>query len=259
MKYKALFVDVDGTIVPNYSKGVPSPKVTKAIAKARKKLHVGVVTGRPIAFLHGIFDHLQLEGPSILLGGAQIVDSVSRKILWEQAVEKKDIGNIIKIVSHFAKRIIINDEGEEKNFKKSEYYKNPLGFYVPSLPMKEADALIAAVSHIPTISAIKMISWHDSQIDVGISHASATKAHGIVKAAELLGISTEEIIGIGDGYNDFPLLMAAGLKVAMGNAIEDLKAIADYVAPTVDEDGVADVIEKFILSPSSLRAKRSNL
>jgi len=41
--------------------------------------------------------------------------------------------------------------------------------------------------------------------------------------------------------------MACGLKVAMGNATEDLKEIADYIAPTVDEDGVADVIEKFVL------------
>lgn len=41
--------------------------------------------------------------------------------------------------------------------------------------------------------------------------------------------------------------MAAGLKVAMGNAIDDLKAIADYIAPTVQEDGVVDVIEKYIL------------
>jgi hydroxymethylpyrimidine pyrophosphatase-like HAD family hydrolase len=55
------------------------------------------------------------------------------------------------------------------------------------------------------------------------------------------------MIGVGDGYNDFPLLEACGLKVAMGNALEDLKGIADYIAPSVDEDGVANVIEKFIL------------
>lgn len=42
--------------------------------------------------------------------------------------------------------------------------------------------------------------------------------------------------------------MASGLKVAMGNAVDDLKAIADYIAPSVNEDGIVDVIEKFILS-----------
>ena len=52
---------------------------------------------------------------------------------------------------------------------------------------------------------------------------------------------------MGDGYNDFPLLMASGLKIAMGNAVPELKEIADFVAPTVEEDGVAVIIEKFIL------------
>lgn len=81
-----------------------------------------------------------------------------------------------------------------------------------------------------------------------ITSGDATKQHAVVTLSETLGIPTEEMIGIGDHYNDFPLLMACGLKVAMGNAVDELKAIADYVVPTVEEDGVADVIEKFILS-----------
>ena len=55
------------------------------------------------------------------------------------------------------------------------------------------------------------------------------------------------MIGIGDGYNDFPLLMACGLKIAMGNAVEDLKAIADFIVPSVEQDGVAHAINRFIL------------
>lgn len=62
-----------------------------------------------------------------------------------------------------------------------------------------------------------------------------------------MGISTSEIIGIGDHYNDFPLLMACGFKVAMGNAVPELKAIADYIAPSVENNGLADVLEKFVL------------
>lgn len=56
------------------------------------------------------------------------------------------------------------------------------------------------------------------------------------------------MIGVGDGYNDFPLLMSCGLKIAMGNAIEELKDIADYIAPSVDEDGLAKVIDKYYLN-----------
>ena len=50
---------------------------------------------------------------------------------------------------------------------------------------------------------------------------------------------------MGDGYNDFSLLMACGLKVAMGNAVEELKSIADYIAPTVENDGLSNVIAKY--------------
>lgn len=93
-----------------------------------------------------------------------------------------------------------------------------------------------------------MPSWSKGKVSLLISHTAATKQHAILKVAEILKIDTHEIIGVGDGYNDFPLLMACGLKIAMGNAVLELKEIADYIAPSVDEDGVAHIIEKFILS-----------
>lgn len=248
MKYKALFMDVDGTLVPNYSQDVPSARVTQAIAKARTKgLHVGLVTGRPLEYLHAVLDHLKLEGPSVITNGSQIIDSITKKTIWQQTLSQEDLKECLKIIDQFAKRVIVNDDGVDKDIHKFDTFENPIMIYVESLPADEAEALIAALTHIPTISAGKVLGMKDHQLDVGVSHVAATKQHGILEAAQMLGISTEEIIGIGDGYNDFPLMMASGLKVAMGNAIEDLKAIADYVAPTVDEDGVAAVIEKFIL------------
>ena len=85
-------------------------------------------------------------------------------------------------------------------------------------------------------------------MSIHVTGSEASKLHGIVEVARILNIKTEEIIGVGDGYNDFPLLLACGLKVAMGNAIPELKAIADFIAPTVEEDGVAVVLEKFVLT-----------
>ena len=66
--------------------------------------------------------------------------------------------------------------------------------------------------------------------------------------ANYLGIKPEEVICVGDAGNDVHMLEYAGLSVAMGNAFDDIKAIADYVTHTNEEDGVAHVIEKFILS-----------
>lgn len=248
MKYKALFLDVDGTIIPNYSTNPPSKRVTDAIAKARQNgIHVGLVTGRPLEYLHTVLDHLQLEGPSVITNGSQIIDSVTKQTLWQQTISQEDLKACLTIIARFAKRVVVNDDGVDKDIHVFNSFEKPLAIYVESLPYDEGEELVGALTHIPTISAGKVLGMKDHQLDVGVSHVSATKQHGILEAAEILGITTEEIIGVGDGYNDFPLMMASGLKVAMGNAIEDLKAIADYIAPRVDEDGVADVIEKFIL------------
>ena len=81
----------------------------------------------------------------------------------------------------------------------------------------------------------------------GVMGAAATKATAVVRYADLNGISPSEVIAAGDSFNDLPLLQACGLKIAMGNAAPELKAIADYVAPTAEEDGLAVAIEEFIL------------
>ena len=93
-----------------------------------------------------------------------------------------------------------------------------------------------------------MPSYQNGLLCVDVTDQSVSKMHGISEVFEILGISREDAIGVGDSYNDFPLLMACGLKVAMGNAIDELKSIADYIAPSVDDDGVTDVIEKFVLN-----------
>lgn len=78
-----------------------------------------------------------------------------------------------------------------------------------------------------------------------MTHKFATKEHAIAEVLTSLGISKEDAIGVGDGDNDLHLFSAVGYKVAMGNAGPNLKVAADWIAPSVDEDGLAEVIERF--------------
>ena len=73
------------------------------------------------------------------------------------------------------------------------------------------------------------------------------KAYGLEKLIYTLGMQREEVIACGDGYNDITMLQFAGLGVAMENAQEATKKAADYITLSNDEDGIAHVIEKFIL------------
>ncbi len=251
MKYKALITDLDGTIIIQGSKnGLPSIKVTDALEKARSKINIGIATGRPPIYVSHILSHLKLSGPSILLNGALIIDSLTGKILYSEPMGIQEFNEIIKILKKRGLLFTIDQENEyaikyTKSFKPSK----PLVIFTQNLTLDQVEKIKKELAQIHTITAIQVPDWvNANKWALNICSAKATKLHAVVKVSEILKISPKEIIAIGDSYNDFPLLMACGLKVAMGNAVTELKEIADYIAPTIEEDGVADVIEKYILS-----------
>jgi hydroxymethylpyrimidine pyrophosphatase-like HAD family hydrolase len=76
-----------------------------------------------------------------------------------------------------------------------------------------------------------------------IAPAGVTKWSGVLHLAEERGISAAEICAVGDDVNDIPMVTAAGLGVAMGNAVEELKAVANRIAPCNNSDGLVEVIQ----------------
>lgn len=247
-KYKALLIDVDGSLVPNKQDSMPSLRVTDTILKAKDAIHIGIATGQSKIPAMRILNSLSLSGPSIINSGSVIIDSASGDVLWQQTLLQQDIGKIAGIVAGESK-VEIRNVNEYGPYSSEYSPPDPLGIYLYELSPEKADELRQRLAEIPTIATHKMISYTVGKIDIDITHVDATKAHAVAIVADLLGIKTEEIIAIGDGYNDIPFLMACGFRVAMGNAVDELKAIANYVAPSVEDDGVADVIEKFVLQP----------
>ena len=77
--------------------------------------------------------------------------------------------------------------------------------------------------------------------------ATAHKGNGMIKLGEFLGIKREEIMACGDSENDKEMIIACGFGVAMENATDDVKEVANYITSSNEEDGVAKVIEKFVL------------
>ena len=169
-----------------------------------------------------------------------------RKIIKSLYLENKDIPKIVTILKKHFPLIMVNDGTEEYPLKE-KLPGHVCSLCVPDVSGTIADKVVEELMQIPTIAAQKPFSHKKGLFWVSVTNALATKLHGVMWIADYLHIRPEEIIGVGDGYNDYPLLSACGLKVAMGNAVDEVKAIADYIAPSVEEDGVADVIEKFIL------------
>lgn len=246
--YKAVLCDVDGTLVCNKYNGKISKKVRDTILKAKNGVKIGIATGRALDRVTFIFDELGLKNPCIINGGAQIVHPVSRKILWEKPILPKDLKNITSILSKLQSKVWMVDNNKEKLFTNKILMKKPISFFISKIKEHKADMIIKKLSESGTLSLNKVVAYKTGCISLHITHAGATKKFAALKLAELMQIKQNDIIGVGDGYNDFPLFNACGLKVAIGNAVPGLKKASDYVAPTVNEDGVAAVIEKFVLN-----------
>ena len=92
---------------------------------------------------------------------------------------------------------------------------------------------------------LRFIRWLDDCVD--IIDKDMSKAVTVLELAEKLGISQNNIIAFGDGMNDKEILAAAGIGVAMGNASEEVQAVADMVTASNDQDGIALALQKLEL------------
>ncbi|KKP86193.1 MAG: HAD-superfamily hydrolase, subfamily IIB [Candidatus Roizmanbacteria bacterium GW2011_GWA2_35_8] len=246
MKFKALIFDLDGTALPTGRESVPSPKVIEAVAQAKKIISVSIATARRISSLKEIFKTFSLKSPSIIMGGTTIINPQTEEIVWQKLLDPNTVKLVAEIAKKYPGEIIMGDSpfyDRQKSFQINKcsviYLRNP--------SHKIADKITEELKLIPDISYIFAISWIKGWTDIHVTHKKATKKNAVQELMKILNVKKEEIIVVGDSFNDLPLFESAGFKVAMGNAEESLKAKADFIAPTVYEDGLAEVIEKFIL------------
>jgi len=248
MTYKAIMLDLDDTTVVHGKENLPSERVASAIARAKEVIHVCLATARPLREAISIMDYLNLSGPCVIADGTQIYDPVKKKIIHNIVLPHGFPSAIYDVLLKNSLETLLYDGEKDTPYDGGSAPKKILGVYIPHVQPTEVDRLVDILSINPAIHVQKLPAWDKGFMSIHITSSEASKLHGILKVAKILNIKTEEIIGVGDGYNDFPLLMACGLKIAMGNAVPELKSIADFVAPSVYDDGVATVIEKFVLT-----------
>jgi hypothetical protein len=252
MTYKAIVCDIDGTLTPPISRDnmmpLPSTQVVGAIKDIRTKMPFVLATSRPMAYTRYLIELLELQHPCITLSGSLIQQSDTEDILIKHPIPMDVYHEICTYLTNKGYSFIINDlHVTDQPYDSGYTPDDPLIVFAPELSYEQVREIERELSHISTLACHIVPSLTPGLWACNISNSQASKQHAALEVAELLGIDPIEMIGIGDGYNDFPLLMACGFKVAMGNAVDDLKAIADYVAPSVHEDGVAHVIEQYIL------------
>lgn len=247
MKYKAIIFDLDGTAIPNKREGVPSERLVEVVKKLKGKIFISAATGRPITMCRSIFKKLGLTSPCVISGGAQIIDPILGKILWQKPLAKAQVEAVIKVTSNYDYPILFSDEmigeiGKDKIIKVRENY-----ICIAPVAKEDIGILLKELNNIPDVVAHPVTSWTPNHFDIHVVHKEATKKHALQILLEMLHIKKEEAIGFGDAENDLPLFEMVGYRVAMSNGAQKLKDAADFIAENDDEDGLAKAIETLVL------------
>lgn len=274
MGYKLICMDMDGTLL-NDKKEV-SERSKKAINKAHELgVKVVIATGRIFVSAEFYGDIIGVKAPIIASNGAYVREKDSDKAIYEKGLGYENYQLVIDllkkydIVPHFYTEDTIYTE---KLVHSSLAYKNanktlPINRQVKievvddwsRLFAERNPKIIKAMAVGDDAKKIKeakdeFIKLNRFQVVSSMKNAfevmakTTSKGNALKKICDYYGIDRNEIISIGDNENDISMIEFAGLGVAMGNAEQIVKNIADYITTTNEEDGVANVIEKYIIS-----------
>ena len=259
---KALFFDIDGTLVSFKTHQIPVSTVS-AIAEAKARgVQIFISTGRPKIIInnlqaleerHLIDGYITMNGGYCFAGDTVIskhsISPKSVEIITSYATER-GIPNLV-VGEH---NMVICDSGEI--FEELFYRQLKVGIQLEEKTVAEAISegkdiiqLTTFINKIqeaelqPLVPDCEMGRWHPAFVD--ITTQGCTKQQGIDEIIQHFGIKLEETMAFGDGGNDIPMIQHAAIGVAMGNALDSVKAIADYVTDTVDNDGVAKALKHF--------------
>lgn len=262
-KFQALVFDLDGTAIPNRPDGMPSQAVIDAVQEAKKHCHVSVATGRALPMCRHILDALKIDDLCIISGGTKLLSRKLGKSIWEQNLDIKILKEMLAKLHafhhyHIGDELMFDDHLDGATIAKGLHAFEPvtLGEYSPqegvaapciiAVTKEDAPKIISIIKEVPGIACHLISSWKPGHFEISITNELATKKHALQALLAHLNVNIEDVMVAGDGGNDMPLFELAGWKVAMGNAHEELKKAADWIAPSVDEDGLAVAIRKFI-------------
>ncbi|QHA01696.1 Cof-type HAD-IIB family hydrolase [Dehalobacter restrictus] len=259
-------IDLDETLL-NHKWQISEGNI-KAIRRAvAKGVMVTLATGRMAASARKYASQLGLDVPIITYNGALIEHSLSREIIYHQVIPS---GLAVEIIQHLQSKevytqVFIKDEVfTDKRNQYSRDYEEMTGIKVLEedvlqilrqepegaekiLCISDEAYLQAATADLRQIYADRLHFTRSKPFFLDMIDKEVNKGSALKALAANFGILPEEIIAIGDNFNDREMLMFAGIGVAMGNAHQELKEIADYITASNKEDGVAKVFEKFVL------------
>jgi len=273
--YKILAIDLDGTTLDN---GVLSPVVEETLARlVEEGTDVAIATGRSLPTVPMCIRSLPFIRYAVVSNGARVYDYKEKKTISEALIDMEVALEIIETINTPSNIIVMYDDVlilpvrtyirylRSFEFWKRLYSRNTSRKIVKEA-LKSTKIVFSLINTIKqrgepvekinlryaTRRKRKKVSRLLEQFpveavttmgyDLEVSAKGITKASGIKELCEHLSISPEQVIAAGDSTNDLEMLKYAGFAIVMDNANDDIKEVADKVAPDVKEDGLATAL-----------------
>lgn len=264
---KILFFDIDGTLL-DFSGSVP-PSAVDAISKARENGHIiALCSGRATYMFDPIPEITAMCDGRVASTGALVIHK--GKTLFECYMPLETTLRAMETVKQGGG--IFVGQGEDNLFFLPEDYSRCYDYFIKTGRTQNAIETILGkgiiTENLNDFAVAKKALWFDADYTVGqfeellgdvcdltassfhndtssgeITIRGINKSFGMQKYLDAVGLGREDCIAFGDGPNDHDMLAFAGIGVAMGNAADELKAIADYVTGSVDDDGLAKAMQ----------------
>lgn len=256
---KALFFDIDGTLVSFQTHVIPASTIEALTLAHKKGIQIFIATGRPTLIINNLGE-LQSRG---LIDGYITMNGgycyVGDEIVYKSHIPAEDVKTIAKLCQANNYTCIFIGEHDASVCQPNDLLRH---IFYEHLGVKEfpEDSFEKAIQRdvyqitpffnpeeekefLPLVHHCEFGRWHPAFVD--ITALGNTKQNGIDEFIKRFGFTLEETMAFGDGGNDIGMLRHAGIGIAMGNANDEVKAAADYVTASVDEDGIYKALKHF--------------
>ena len=254
-KIKIIFFDIDDTLRNSKTGFIPSTIPTVFQQLREKGILTGIATGRGI---FGVVPEIQELKPDffVTLNGAYIEDKKGN-VIYSNKIARDKVEEYIAWTKEVGIDYGLVGSHEAKLSRRTEMISQAIDPIYPDLEVDpdfyqkediyqmwsfedQGDDLTLPES---LASTLRLVRWHEHSSDV--VPISGSKAAGVAKVVDQLGLKPENVMVFGDELNDLELFDYAGISVAMGISHEKIKEKADYTTKTLEEDGIFDALEGF--------------
>lgn len=256
---KALFFDIDGTLVSFDTHAIPASTIEALIAARAKGLKIFIATGRPKAIINNltILQEQNLIDGYITMNGAYCF--VGDKVIYQSAVPQEEVQAMAQFCEEKGYPSFFVAEHhisvcQPNDLVRKIFYEFLHVDEVPVCSFEEATRseifqmtpFITEAEEkeiLPYIPNCEIGRWFPAFVDV--TAKGNTKQRGIDEIINHFGFKLEETMAFGDGGNDISMLRHAAISVAMGQANDEVKQAANYVTTSVDENGIWNAMKHF--------------